>query len=105
MPCVWTAQVLGHLLGSDKGIMWCRQVTPAVKAEMGQILKDAQGKKVVTAKRPSDAAATAIGLASAAATVAASKRARSSVPVGLPRRSSGRMKSAMTPGPPWPWPT
>jgi len=25
------------------------QVTPAVKAEMGQILKDNQGKKVVTA--------------------------------------------------------
>jgi len=49
---------------------------------MGQVLKDAQGKKVVTAKRPSDAAATATGLASAATAVAASKRARSSLSSG-----------------------
>ena len=82
MPYVWTAQVLRHLSGNDKSIMWCRQVTPAVKAEMGKILKDTQGKKVVTAKRPSDTAATAAGLASAAAAVAASKRARSSLSPG-----------------------
>ena len=82
MPYVWTAQVLGHLSGSEKGIMWCRQVTPAIKAEVLQTLKDTQGKKVVTAKRPSDAAATATGLASAAAAVAASKRARSSLSSG-----------------------
>ena len=71
MPYVRTAKVLAHLSSNDKGITWCRQVTPAVKAEMGKILKDTQGKKVVTAKRPSDTAATAAGLASAAAAVAA----------------------------------
>jgi len=54
MPYVWTAQVLEHLSGSDKGIMRCHQVTPAVKAEMRQILKDMQGKKVATAKRSSE---------------------------------------------------
>ena len=64
------------------GCQGCRQVTPAVKAEIGQILKDTQGKKVVTAKRPFDAAATATGLASATAAVAASKRTRSSLSSG-----------------------
>ena len=43
-----------------------------------------QGKKVVTAKRPSDAAATTTGLASAAAAVAAPKLARSSLSSGRP---------------------
>jgi len=93
MPYVWTAQVLGHLSGSEKGIMWCRQVTPAIKAEVLQTLKDTQGKKVVTAKRPSDAAATATGLASAAAAVAASKRARSSLSSG-PDAGAGGLAAA-----------
>jgi hypothetical protein len=84
MPYVWTAQALGHLSGNDKGIMWCHQVTPAVKAEMGRTLKDMQGRQVGTAKRSSDAAATTTGLASVAAAVAASKRDRSSL-------SSGRL--------------
>jgi len=78
MQYAWAAQVLGRLSGNDKGIIWCRQVTPAVKAEMGQVLKDMQGRKVAIAKRSSDTAATATGLASAAAAVAASKRTRSS---------------------------
>jgi hypothetical protein len=34
-------RVLGHLSGNDKGISWCRSVTPAVKGEMAQILQDA----------------------------------------------------------------
>ena len=82
MQYAWAAQVLGRLSGNDKGIIWCRQVTPAVKAEMGQVLKDMQGRKVAIAKRSSDTAATATGLASAAAAVAASKRARSSLSSG-----------------------
>ena len=74
----------GAALGQLSGIMWCRQVTPAVNAEMGQILKDMQGRKITTAKRSSDAAATATGLASAAAAVAAlnRNRARSSLSSG-----------------------
>ena len=59
----------------------------------GQILKDTQGRKVVKAKRSSDAAATATGLDSAAAAVAASKRARSSLSSG-PDVGTGALAAA-----------
>jgi len=59
---------------------------------MGQVLKDKQGKRMVTAKRSSDAAATATG-ASAATAVAASKRARSS-PSSGPDVGAGGLAAA-----------
>jgi len=73
---------LGHLSGSNKGISWCRSVTPAVKGEMAQILKDATDKKAGASKRSSDAAANTTGLATSAAAVAASKRSRASLSSG-----------------------
>jgi len=73
---------LGHLSGNDKGISWCRSVTPAVKGEMAQILKDATDKKAGASKRSSDAAANTTGLATSAAAVAASKRSRASLSSG-----------------------
>ena len=33
---------MGHLSGNDKGISWCRSVTPAVKGEMAYILQGAE---------------------------------------------------------------
>ena len=73
---------MGHLSGNDKGISWCRSVTPAVKGEMAQILKDATDKKAGASKRSSDAAANTTGLATSADAVAASKRSRASLSSG-----------------------
>ena len=73
---------MGHLSGNDKGISWCRSVTPAVKGEMAQILQDATDKKAGASKRSSDAAANSTGLATSAAAFAASKRSRASLSSG-----------------------
>jgi len=112
MPYVRTAKVLAHLSSNDKGITWCRQVTPAVKAEMGQILKDMQDKRRATAKRSYDAAAATTGLASAAAAVAASKSAHFSLSSGPDVGASGLAAAfkwsgeiVMVPRPLLPWPT
>ena len=74
LSCALLGQVLGHLSGSDKMISWCRRVTPEVKAEMGQILKEGKEKKASSSERYSDAAATTSTLVDSAAVVAALKR-------------------------------
>ena len=49
---------------------------------MAQVLQDAIEKKAGASKRPSDVAASATGLATSAAAVAASKRSRASLSSG-----------------------
>ena len=70
------------LSGNDKGISWCRIVTPAVKGEMAQVLQDATDKKTGASKRFSDTAAITTGLAISTAAVAVSKRPRASLSSG-----------------------